>query len=210
MPARTDERREFQRLHLENTLPARYGGQDVEIVDIGVTGARLAHEKPFRRGASRRLIFTWNGDRIEIECDVIHTQGKAGALGSGVRFLHARGQSDRALRYQLTTAVAARISIQRAEERRLTEERPIDADATLRASDAAYVSYRLENGRWKKRRSFLPEQPSIGFTVAKGENAKRMERLCRDYENSDSEGRRLIRLFAELSISEAIGVPPRE
>lgn len=56
MPARTNERREFQRLHLENSLPARYGGQDVEVVDIGVTGARIVHGKPFRRGASRRLI----------------------------------------------------------------------------------------------------------------------------------------------------------
>lgn len=211
MPPRTTERREFQRLHLAEPLPARYGGQDVAIVEVGITGARLEHAKAFRRGASRRLIFVWNGDRIEIECDIIHTRHAGDdSLQSGIRFLQARGQSDCVLRSQLTNAVAARIAIRRAEERHLTEKRPIDADATLRARDAAYTSYRLEDGRWKKRRSFLPEQPSVGFTVAKGENAKRLERLCRDYENSDSEGRRLIRLFAELSISEAIGVPPRE
>lgn len=209
MPPRKNERREFQRLLLPEAIAARYGGQDVQIVELGVTGARLEHEAPFKRGASRRLIFSWNGNRIEIESDVIHSRRTPdGGMQSGVRFLQARGRSDRHLRSQLADAVDAVITIRR-QEFRDTLERPIDADATLRSRDAAYISYRLEDGVWKKRRSFLPEQPAAGFTVAKGENAKRMERLCRDYEAADPEGRRLIRLFAELSISEAIGVPPR-
>ena len=35
-----------------------------------------------------------------------------------------------------------------------------------------------------------------------------MQRLCRVYEASDNEGRRLIRLFAELSVSDALEIPP--
>ena len=36
-----------------------------------------------------------------------------------------------------------------------------------------------------------------------------MKRLCEVYEASDEEGRRLIRLFAELSVSGVLQIPPR-
>ena len=41
------------------------------------------------------------------------------------------------------------------------------------------------------------------------EDADEMQRLCSVYEASDDEGRRLIRLFAELSVSDALQIPPR-
>ena len=53
------------------------------------------------------------------------------------------------------------------------------------------------------------EQPSVGFTVARGEDTAEMQRLCRVFEASEEEGRRLIRLFAELSVSDALEIPPR-
>jgi len=61
---------------------------------------------------------------------------------------------------------------------------------------------------WTKRPVFLPEQPSTGFTVAHTSDTDEMQRLCRVYEASDEEGRRLIRLFAELSVSDALAIPP--
>jgi hypothetical protein len=75
--------------------------------------------------------------------------------------------------------------------------------------DAQFLSFRFEHGGWKRRHVFLPEQPAIGFTVARGEDAEEMQRLCEVYEASDDEGRRLIRLFAELSVSDALQIPPR-
>ncbi|HEV2722122.1 MAG TPA: hypothetical protein VG323_19025, partial [Thermoanaerobaculia bacterium] len=62
---------------------------------------------------------------------------------------------------------------------------------------------------WQRRRVFLPEQPSAGFTVARTEDSDEMQRLCNIYAASDEEGRRLIRLFAELSVSNALEIPPR-
>ena len=87
--------------------------------------------------------------------------------------------------------------------------RAIDGDKTVRGRDAHFLCYRWEAGSWHKRYVFLPEQPSIGFTVARGEDPEEMQRLCEVYEASDDEGRRLIRLFAELSISDALQIPPR-
>jgi hypothetical protein len=87
--------------------------------------------------------------------------------------------------------------------------RAIDGDRTVRGADAHFLSYRLDRDGWRKRNVFLPEQPAAGFTVARGEDAEEMQRLCDVYVASDEEGRRLIRLFAELSISDALQIPPR-
>jgi hypothetical protein len=87
--------------------------------------------------------------------------------------------------------------------------RAVDGDKTVRGADAHFLSYRYENGAWRKRHVFLPEQPDMGFTVARGEDAAEMQRLCDVFKASDDEGRRLIRLFAELSVSDAMQIPPR-
>ena len=89
------------------------------------------------------------------------------------------------------------------------EVETVDGDNTVRGADAGFLCYRFENGAWSRRRVFLPEQPSVGFTVARGEDTAEMQRLCRVFEASDEEGRRLIRLFAELSVSDALEIPPR-
>jgi hypothetical protein len=85
----------------------------------------------------------------------------------------------------------------------------VDGDKTVRGLDAGFLSYRLENGSWQKRHIFIPEQPPTGFTVGRSEDGAEMQRLCLVYEASDEEGRRLIRLFAELSVSDQLQIPPR-
>jgi len=84
----------------------------------------------------------------------------------------------------------------------------VDGDKTVRGADAGFLAFRFENGRWNKRAVFLPEQPSTGFTVSRSSDSGEIQRLCRVYEASDEEGRRLIRLFAELSVSDVLEIPP--
>jgi hypothetical protein len=86
--------------------------------------------------------------------------------------------------------------------------RTVDGDKTVRGVDAQFLSFHLVDGNWRKRRIFLPEQPAAGFTVARGEDLEEMQRLCALYAASDEEGRRLIRLFAELSVSDLLQIPP--
>lgn len=74
--------------------------------------------------------------------------------------------------------------------------------------ETGYVCYRLENGKWRPRRTHDPGQPPEGFTISALEDRTQIEMLCSAYERSDPEGRRLIQLFAQLSIVEGEGIAP--
>jgi hypothetical protein len=209
-----DERREFQRLHLTTPLSGTFGGVPVTLVEAGVLGARLQHtgELPDHE----ELSFSYAGEEIRIRCDVIRTfeadsfRYPGGGSISGVRFRSAVGSSGDHLREMLAELVTRAIEERHDSSATKIRIRSVDGDRTVRGSDANFISYRFENGTWRKRHVFLPEQPAAGFTVARGEDAEEMHRLCEVFEVSDEEGRRLIRLFAELSISEALQIPPRK
>lgn len=206
----SSERREFQRLVLDPPIPGTFGTTAVSLTDIGVLGSRIQHGAPLdeRHGDLR---FSYNSDEIAMRCEVVrdipNEQAKYPGSGveSGIRFTAAIGASGDRLRNMLADLVTRELNLRRLTP---THTKIIDGDKTVRGKDAQFVTYRYEGNQWEKRRVFLPEQPSNGFTVARGEDTDEMQRLCRVYAASDDEGRRLIRLFAELSISDALQIPP--
>lgn len=212
--ARGEERREFQRLRLDAPIPGTFGTTAVSIVEIGILGARIQHEAALDvpRGDLR---FTDRGHEVAMRCDVVRTFGAdplkyhGAGLMSGLRFLAALGESGDHLRSMLARLVAEALEHRHDSSATRLRIRAIDGDRTVRTNDAQFLSFRFEGGAWRRRHVFLPEQPAIGFTVARGEDADEMHRLCTVYEASDEEGRRLIRMFAELSVSEALQIPPR-
>jgi hypothetical protein len=202
---RPEERREFQRLTLNPSITGTLGSTPVTIIEIGVLGARVHHEGVLTNEYPK-LHFSHAGNDIAIKCEVIRTSG---TMQSGVRFLAAIGDSGDRLRDMLGTLVMKEI------DRRRTSPgssplpaRSVDGDKTVRGADAGFLCLRFENGRWNRRAVFLPEQPSSGFTVTRASDADEIQRLCHVYEASDEEGRRLIRLFAELSVSDVLEIPP--
>ena len=202
------ERREFQRLRLDSPIAASFGNIPVTLVEIGILGARIEHATPLG-DTYNDLRFDFDGHTIVMRCEVVRTTGSEGNYVSGMRFLSAAGESGDHLRKMLAHHVS-RVLEHRFDNSatRLKILRRIDGDKTIRGTDAHFLSYRLEDGAWRRRRVFLPEQPTSGFTVARGEDADEMQRLCAVYEVSDDEGRRLIRMFAELSVSDALQIPP--
>jgi hypothetical protein len=212
-PGRGEERREFQRLELEPPITGTFGTTAVSIVEIGVLGARLHHGDVLAETYSE-LRFAHRGEDVGLRCEVVRTTPSqderypGAGLESGVRFLAAVGESGDRLRNMLAELVTKIIDARGRGPMKATGETSIDGDRTVRGADAGFLCYRLDNGVWRRRRVFLPEQPSSGFTVARGEDHAEMQRLCRVYEASDEEGRRLIRLFAELSVSEQLQIPP--
>jgi len=199
-----EERREFQRLRLETPIPGTFGDHPVTILEIGVLGARLQHDEPLvDRG---ELQFTYEDHHVALKCEVARV---VDAHTSGLRFLAALGESGDHLRVMLAQLVTRALEERHESSATKIRLRVIDGDKTVRGRDANFIAYRLETAGWRKRHVFLPEQPSVGFTVARGEDPEEMQRLCEVYEASDDEGRRLIRLFAELSISDALQIPPR-
>ena len=76
------------------------------------------------------------------------------------------------------------------------------------AKETGYICYHLEGKTWRKKRTHDPGQPSEGFTISATEDRGQAEMLCEAYLNSDKEGRKMIQLFAQLSIMEGEGVAP--
>ncbi len=76
------------------------------------------------------------------------------------------------------------------------------------AKDTGYICYHLENNSWRKKRTHDPGQPVEGFTIAATEDRAQADLLCEAYQRSDAEGRKMIQLFAQLSIMEGEGISP--
>jgi hypothetical protein len=211
---RGEERREFQRLRLDAPISGTFGTTAVSIVEVGILGARIQHAGALdvTRGDLR---FADRGNDVAMRCDVVRTfesdplRSPEAGLMSGLRFVAALGESGDHLRAMLARLVADALEHRHDSSATRLRIRAVDGDRTVRTNDAQFLSYRFEGGQWKRRHVFLPEQPAVGFTVARGEDADEMHRLCTVYEASDEEGRRLIRMFAELSVSEALQIPPR-
>jgi hypothetical protein len=200
---RPEERREFQRVHLSQPIAATLGGTPVSILEIGVLGARLHHDSPLA-GQHAELRLKHEGQDITLKCETVRTSP---GLESGVRFLAAVGESGDRLRTMLGELVARELNARR-NPTSTPFEPSVDGDRTVRAKDAGFICFRFENGKWTKRAVFLPEQPASGFTVTRSSDAEELQRLCKVYEASDEEGRRLIRVFAELGVSDVLQIPP--
>jgi hypothetical protein len=198
------ERREFQRLRLDSPIAGTFGNADVSIVEIGILGARIEHTAPLESPRAD-LTFTFGGSPVHMRCEVVRSTGPV----SGLRFLAAVGESGDNLRDMLAQLVVTALESRHDSSATRLRIRAVDGDKTVRGVDAHFLSYQWEHGAWKRRPVFLPEQPTMGFTVARGEDAAEMQRLCEVFEASDEEGRRLIRLFAELSVSDVLQIPPR-
>jgi hypothetical protein len=76
------------------------------------------------------------------------------------------------------------------------------------AKETGYICYHLENNTWKKKRTHDPGQPNEGFTISALEDRSQADLLCDAYQKSDREGRKMIQLFAQLSIMEGEGIAP--
>ena len=193
-----DERRTFQRLNLTRTIDGRFGDQAVGIADVSASGAQLVLDAPIEPGARAPLRFAWRGEEVEVIAEVTRfADGRA-----GVQFVEAND----ALRSLLAASVLEILHAQEANASGDRARNVIGGDETLTAASEieltnAFVSFRLGDAGWKRRRSLLPDQPDDGFTIRAGVPQEDVDLLCRTYEAGDAESRRLTRLMAELSVS---------
>lgn len=215
-----EERRRFQRLDLAHPIPAEFDGRPVRLYEIGLVGAFIDHDFSLKAGDAGVLSLSWGEERLRFECRVVHTRDKGDEgshHSSGLEVTAALGDSATHLRRMIAEHVARVVAAQEANAFGMRDLNKIDGDKTLtalgsarRATQAGFLSYRLIDGKWKKVPSLLPDQPPDGFTVAAWEEEAQLDRLRKAYEEADAEGRNFLRMLAELSISEANGVPPRK
>lgn len=193
----SDEKREFQRLHLSRPIDGWFGDFAVRLVDVSAKGGAIEHDDEIPPGSRALLRFYWRGEEIEITAEIVHND----AHRSGLRFV------DESLDLRRHLA-ASTMEILRAQEANAQgdRERNVVGDETLTAVSTGtalggFITCTLTPDGWRRRHSLLPDQPPDGFTVAAREPSEQVDILCRTYESGDAEARRLTRLLAELSVA---------
>ena len=201
------DRREFQRLRLAKPLLALLDGQNALILDIGISGAFIEHYGQREAGDRMRLLFRWKGIDVNFTAEVAHTtvvRKTANALvsHSGVRFVEAHHDAEARLNDMMATLVGKMLAAQKANAgatETAVSSALTDMGGARRSRTRGYITYRVQDGAWTREFSDTPTQPLNGFTVAAYEDEQELESLCQAWDTADSEGRRLIRLVAELS-----------
>jgi hypothetical protein len=187
----------------------------VYLVDASVEGIRIAHQASAPAvGELCRVSFDWEGEPIDLECQVIHnsifrlskTAGEKSVYHAGLRIANASSQSRAALRQLVTDCVARALDEQKANARGV----PAEAAQMFQTGKATeYIRCELVDGLWRRSTTTRADQPVNGFTVASTEERVQIEMLCDTFAKSDAAGRKLIRTMAEMSVSQTDGVPTR-
>lgn len=206
----TDDRRVFQRLRLARPILGFLDRQNALILDIGVGGAFIEHYGVSTSRQSCRLKFLWQGNDIEYACQVARTlvikvSGPDVVSHTSLRFIEPVGDSEERLRDLVATFVGTVLAAQKANRDGLRVDRDnmalMEIGGARRARMRGFQRYRMQpDGMWIHTATRDPIQPPDGFTVAAYELVEELEVLCRAYEIADEEGRRLIRLVAEMSV----------
>ena len=201
------DRREFQRLRLAKPILALLEGQNALILDIGIGGAFMEHYGEPKLGDRQRLLFRWKGTDVQFVAEfrrtaTIRKTANAVVSHSGISFVESFGDADARLNDMMATFVGKMLAAQKANAG-ATESSGTssltDLGGARRSRTRGYITYRLQDGSWTREMSDTPTQPLNGFTVAAYEDETELQSLCETWEAADSEGKRLIRLVAELS-----------
>ncbi len=209
------ERRKYQRVVLTRPLPGRLGGTRVYVLDASLIGLRVAHQGSVpAAGSPCRIEFDWEGRHIQLDCEVrrnaLHKLAKEknekSIYHAGLSIVGALGESDAALRSMVAAIVARALDEQKANARGVPAEA---AECFQTGKGTDYVRCELVSGTWRRTETNRADQPPNGFTVSAAESREHVQMLCDTFVNADDDGRQLIRMMAELSISKAEGVPTR-
>ncbi len=212
----TNDRREFQRLHLAKPILAQLDSQNALILDIGVGGAFIEHYGMVAPGQRFQLTFRWMGEDVTFIVEVIRTSEvrkpggdmQSTVAHTAVHFVEAKGDAENRLHAMMATFVGKVLAAQKSNASGdLTDSAGARILAQLgearRMRTRGYIAYHFKDGAWWRVPTDSALQPPDGFTVAAYEDEEELVQLCGSYETADEEGRRLIRLVAELSVLSA-------
>jgi hypothetical protein len=203
------------RAKLTRPVAGRVGTARVFLVDVSVEGIRIAHQGAMPAvGQSCNVSFEWQGQLIELECEVIHnflfklakSEGEKSTYHAGLRITNAIGDSIAGLKKLVADVVARALDEQKANARGIPAAA---AEVFQTGKGTDFVRCELVDGTWRRTVTSRPEQPLNGFTVSADEAADQVELLCQTFASSDAQGRKLIQLMSEMSISKSEGVPTR-
>jgi len=196
-------------------LVARVGAAKVFLVDASVEGIRVAHQGAVPAiGLTCQLSMDWEGQPIELECQVIHnslfklakTADEKSVYHAGLKITDATAESRAAMRQLVSDCVARALDEQKANARGIPAAA---AHAVHTSKGTEYIRCELVDGAWRRAVTSRPDQPANGFTISADEERLQVEMLCEMFEKADPKARKMIQTLAELSISKSEGVPTR-
>ena len=228
--------RRVQRIHLAHPLMARLGTAQVVLVDISLMGARIEHHAPLAVGVDAQLTFQWEDEEISASCRIIRSRLDRFSGGAeGVTVYHA-GLNFDTLEPEMLGRLKRMIGsfiVRALEEQKMNARGVVPQDVTKMpifrgdvlsadtkdvkgsspvariAKSSGYICCQLDRNTWRRKRTHDPGQPAEGFTVSALEDNEQVEKLCEAYTKLDREGRKMIQLFAQLSIMEGDAEPAR-
>ncbi len=210
------ERRRYGRVRPIQRLRGTVGAVPIYVVDISMNGVRVAHQEPIPTGAAPVMLrFEWDGRTVTLQCQIRRTRVEREAksqfdkalMHSGLSIVTILPSSRELLRDLIANCVTRALDEQLANAKGL----PAIAAQSFQTGKVGedFIRCELLNGKWRRTKTRIPEQPSQGFTVSADEEPSKVDMLCTAYESGDADGRKLIRTFAALSISKSEGIPTR-
>ena len=204
------ERRRFERLRVREIVPTYIGRAAGTLVDLSASGARVRHTSPLALGTRARLTFVWNGRQFAAIAEVLASRvvslGSPTRFDSRLRFVFVPAQSERVL-------ARALVDIGDRDLRTWVANLHGWEDHASRAEEpppeAAFVRCRFGYGRWEQKWTQDPTQPEEGFTVPASVEPGEIDTLRRTYEQSDEEGRSMMRLLTRAVVQQhgGCGIP---
>lgn len=211
---RPDERRRYGRVKLDEPLPARFGASRVAVFELSVVGFLVAHEHRYAPGEEHPLTVQWNGENIELVCRMIRSTlwrltrsiGEPSVYHSGLQITETIGDSYNRLREMIYDRIVRALEEQKANAHGIP---PLSAYMYQPEKGDLFRRCELIDSRWRKTETVHSEQPPNGFTISAEVMPAYVEMLCRTWEITTTEGRRLTQMLAELSINKKEGIPTR-
>ncbi|HEX7152163.1 MAG TPA: PilZ domain-containing protein [Thermoanaerobaculia bacterium] len=210
----SNERRRYGRIQLDQPVPARLGDFRVRIIEISLAGFRLLHEARVSTITPYELTFERNGQVTSFLVKAARTSlwrlarsaEERSIYQSGVHILEASREAQLLLREFVAERVIRAIEEQKANARGIP---PLAAYMYQPGKGELYRCCEFIDGQWRKRETARSKQPPNGFTISADVDPVHVDLLCRTWETTTDEGRRLTQLLAELSISKGEGIPTR-
>lgn len=214
MVNRSRERRRHARIKLDEPLPGRFGAARVAVYELSVNGFMVAHEARYAPGEVDHLVFDCDGTDIDLLCRLVRSTlrrlsrslGEKSIYHSGLQIVESLGDAYDKLRQCIANRIIRALAEQKANARGIP---PLQAYMYQPGKSDTYRRCELVNGEWRKTETERAEQPGNGFTVSAEVDSEHVDMLCRTWEMTTAEGRRLTQMLAALSISRNEGIPTR-
>jgi hypothetical protein len=197
---------------LIDAIAARMDGHPVTILAVDERGAVVEHSLgDLVSPPAHRLQFVWEGQEIDLSCRVMGSvlqdllSDERQKLTWHARLVIEAGCDPAAL---LRARDSWQRKLQKSREENLMgqagAEPPsaamLSVGQAFREHKSGYIAFAYRDGKWTSRESRSTTQAYDGFTVAAFESEQQIQMLKLAYEESDREGRELIRHFAAASL----------